>query len=68
MITTAIGVYGISLGVGGFFKGILNWPQRIIALLGGLGVIFNTGIIVAAGGVVLIGVTILWQLFKGERL
>ena len=68
MITTAIGIYGLSLGIGGFFKGILNWPQRIIALLGGLGVIFNTGIIVAAGGVVLIGVTILWQLFKGERL
>ena len=68
MITTAIGICGLSLGVGGFFKGILNWVQRIIVIIGSLLVIFNTGIIVAAGGVVLIGVTILWQWFKSRRI
>ncbi len=68
MITTGIGVYGLSLGVGGFFKGILNWPQRIITIIGSFLVIFGTGIILAVGGVVLIGVTISWQLYKSRRI
>jgi TRAP transporter 4TM/12TM fusion protein len=67
MITTAVGIYGLSLGIGGFFKGILNWPQRIIATMGGFLVIFNTGVTVGAGGVVLIGVMMSWQLFKSRR-
>jgi len=68
MITTAAGIYALSLGIGGFFKGILNWPQRIIAIIGGFLVIFNSGIIVAAGGVVLIGLTMSWQLLKNRRM
>lgn len=68
MITTGVGVYGLSLGVGGFFKGILNWPQRIISIIGSLLVIFNTGIIVAGSGVVLIGVTVFWQWYKSRRI
>jgi len=68
MIAAAIGIYALSLGVGGFFKGTLSWPQRIIFIIASLLVIFGTEILVAAGGMLLIGLTILWQLFKSESL
>jgi TRAP transporter 4TM/12TM fusion protein len=68
IITSAIGICGVTLGVGGFFKGNLSWPQRIIILIGGFLVIFNTGVMVAAIGVVLMGVTISWQLLKSRRI
>jgi TRAP-type uncharacterized transport system fused permease subunit len=64
LMTTAVGIYGLSLGIGGFFRGVLNWPQRIISIIGSLLVIFGMEIIVGAVGVVLIGLTVLWQLLK----
>ncbi|HMK52308.1 MAG TPA: TRAP transporter large permease subunit, partial [Thermodesulfobacteriota bacterium] len=68
LMSTAVGVYGLTLGIGGFFKGRLNWPQRIASIIGSFLVIFGTGAVVDSVGVALIGVTIVWQLFKGESL
>ena len=68
LVSTAVGVYGLTLGIGGFFKGRLNWPQRIASIIGSFLVIFGTGAVVDSVGVALIGVTIVWQLFKGESL
>ena len=67
LMTTTIGIYGLSLGVGGFFRGILNWPKRIISVVGSFLVIFGTGFIVPAGGIVLIGVTVSWQYYNSRR-
>ena len=66
MISTFVGVYGLTVGIGGFFKGQLNWPQRIASIIGSLFVSFGTGLAIDAVGVLLIGVTILWQLCKRE--
>jgi TRAP-type uncharacterized transport system fused permease subunit len=64
LTSTAAGVYGLTLGIGGFFKGKLNWPQRIASIIGSSLVIFGTGVVIDAVGVVLIGLPIIWQFFK----
>jgi TRAP transporter 4TM/12TM fusion protein len=64
LMSTAVGVYGLTLGIGGFFKGKLNWPQRIASIIGSFLLVFGTGVVIDAVGVVLIGVPILWQFFK----
>jgi len=61
-ITTAIlGTIGLSLGIGGYMLGKLNWPQRVICLAGSLVLLFGQSITLNVIGLIVVGIVVLWQ-------
>jgi len=63
--TSAIGMFGVAMGLEGFFKGKLHWALRILVIVGGLLLIYPslpTDII----GVVVVGGVIALQLLRSR--
>jgi len=66
--TVAIGTLGLAFGVGGYFLGSLNWPQRIMCLGGSMLLIFSRSAPLMGGGASILGIALLWQwLLKGAK-
>ena len=65
IVTAAIGMFGIAMGLEGFFRGRLNWPLRLISIVGGLLLIYP-GLLTDAIGVVAVGAVIAIQLIRGK--
>ena len=66
VITSLIGMFGLSMALEGFFHGTLGASGRIIAALGGLMLIYP-GLISDLGGIVLVGVIVAWQLIREKK-
>ena len=61
--TAAIGMFGVAMGLEGFFRGSLAWPLRILAVAGGL-LLFYPGILTDVIGVVIVGAVTVLQIVK----
>ena len=64
--TSAIGMFGVAMGLEGFFRGRIGWPLRILVIAGGL-LLFYPGIPTDIAGVVIVGGTVLFQLLRSRR-
>ena len=57
ILTSAIGMFGVAMGLEGFFRGRIHWLARIVSIVGGLLLIYPGWLtdvigVVAVGGVV----------------
>ncbi len=67
IITAAVGMFGVAMGLEGFLRGKIHWILRIVAVAGGLLLIYP-GIATDVIGVVAVGAVILAQVFlAGKR-
>ncbi len=64
--TAAIGMFGVAVGLEGFFRGRVAWPLRILVVAGGL-LLFYPGIATDIIGVVIVGGVTACQLLRGRR-
>lgn len=60
IVTSIIGMYGVSMGLEGFMKGRMHWIVRIVSTVGGLCLIYP-GVLTDAIGLVLVGGVVLFQ-------
>ncbi len=63
--TSAIGMFGVAMGLEGYLRGSLAWPLRILVVLGGL-LLFYPGIPTDIIGVVIVGGAVAFQLLRGK--
>lgn len=63
VITSAIGMFGVSMGLEGYVSGPLAWPLRILSIAGGLLLIYP-GITTDSIGIVIVGGIILFQYLR----
>ena len=61
ILTSAIGMFGIAMGLEGFFRGKINWLLRIVTVVGGLLLIYP-GLVTDIIGVICVGGVIAVQL------
>ena len=60
IVTSMVGMFGVAMGLEGFFKGKLHWALRILAIAGGLLLIYP-GLVTDIIGVVVVGGIIVFQ-------
>jgi len=63
ILTSAIGMFGVAVGLEGYIRGKLIWPLRILVIVGGLLLIYP-GILTDAIGIAVVGGTILVQMIE----
>ena len=63
IITSFVGMFGVSVGLEGYLRGKLNWPLRILAIVGGLALI-KPGAITDIAGVVIMALIYVYQLLR----
>ncbi len=61
IITAAVGMFGIAMGLEGFFRGQLHWSMRVISIVGGLLLIYP-GLLTDVIGIVAVGSIVVLQL------
>ena len=66
VITSLLGMFGLSIALEGFLRGSVSAPLRIAAAAGGLLLIYP-GLLTDGIGLVLVGAVVLWQLFGRKR-
>ena len=66
-ITSAVGIFGVAAALSGYLMGPISLPARAAALLGGL-MLIVPGVATDLGGVALVGVVLLAQMFRGRRV
>ena len=66
VITSAVGMFGVSMGLEGYFNGHLSWPVRIIVIAGGLALIYP-GLVTDIIGLVVVGGIIVIQLVLSKK-
>ena len=66
IITSAVGMFGVSMGLEGFFRGRLAWPLRLLSVAGGLLLIYP-GLATDVIGVLLVGGIVAVQWVRGKR-
>ncbi len=66
IVTSVIGMIGIGMGMERFWTSKLNLLQTILALCGGLLLIYP-GTVTDIIGIVLVGIVVLWQRFESQR-
>ena len=64
--TAAIGMFGVAVGLEGFFRSRVAWPLRILVVAGGL-LLFYPGIATDIIGVVIVGGVTACQFLRGRR-
>ena len=64
--TSAIGMFGIAMGLEGFFRGKIHWVLRIVTIIGGLLLIYP-GLATDLIGVICVGGVIAIQLLTGKK-
>ena len=65
IMTSAVGMFGVAMGLEGFFRGRLHWLLRLLCVAGGLLLIYP-GWATDLIGVVLVGGVIALQLVRGK--
>lgn len=65
VITSLIGIFGVSAGLEGYMLTHMNPIQRILSAAGGL-LLIDPGIITDIAGIVLIAAVVAWQLFQKQ--
>ena len=66
IITAAVGMFGIAMGLEGYLRGNLHWIKRLVAIVGGLLLIYP-GILTDVIGIVAVGTIVLLQLLRRVR-
>ena len=67
VITSLVGMFGLSMALEGFFRGSLSAPLRILSAVGGLLLIYP-GIVTDLIGIVLVGGVIALQYFGARKV
>ena len=63
--TSAIGMFGVAMGLEGYLRGRIAWPLRILVVAGGL-LLFYPGILTDIVGVVIVGAVVAFQLLRSR--
>ena len=66
VVTSVLGMVGVSAGLNGYLKGSLLWPLRIVAIGAGL-LLIIPGILTDVIGVVLIAALLAFQLLRHKK-
>ncbi len=66
IVTAIVGMFGVSMGLEGFFRGRLIWPLRLFAIAGGLLLIYP-GILTDVIGVLIVGGIVALKWLGGRR-
>ncbi len=66
VLTSLIGIFGVSSGLAGYLLDFMNWPQRILAIIGGLLLIDPSGTTDIAG-IILVALVFVWQLATRKK-
>ncbi|MCM1150026.1 MAG: TRAP transporter permease [Butyricicoccus sp.] len=66
VVTSAVGMFGVSMGLEGYIYGHLNPPLRILAIAGGLALIYPGVWTDVIGMVVVIGIIVLQRVLHGR--
>ena len=65
-LTSAVGMFGVSMGLEGFFMGLLSMPLRLVAIAGGLLLIYP-GAVTDIAGLAVVGGLIALQAMKNKK-
>ena len=66
ILTSAIGMFGVAMGLEGFFRGRIHWLARIVSIVGGLLLIYP-GWLTDVIGVVAVGAVVAVQLLLNRN-
>ena len=66
VVTSLIGIFGVSSGLAGFFLDFMNWPQRILAIVGGL-MLIDPSVTTDIIGIVLVALVLVWQMATRKK-
>ena len=66
VVTSLIGIFGVSAGLAGYFLDFMNWPQRILAIVGGL-MLIDPSVTTDIIGIVLVALVLVWQLATRKK-
>ena len=66
VVTSLIGIFGVSAGLAGYFLDFMNWPQRILAIVGGL-MLIDPSVTTDIIGIVLVALVLVWQLATKKK-
>ena len=66
IVTSAIGMFGVAMGLEGFFRGKLHWLARIVSVVGGLLLIYP-GWLTDVIGVVAVGGLVCLQFLRSKK-
>lgn len=66
VVTSLIGIFGVSAGLAGYFLDFMNWPQRILAIVGGL-MLIDPSVTTDIIGIVLVALVLVWQMATRRR-
>ena len=66
VVTSLIGIFGVSAGLAGYFLNFMNWPQRILAIVGGL-MLIDPSVTTDIIGIVLVALVLVWQLATRKK-
>jgi len=61
VLTSLIGIFGVSSGLAGYLTDFMNWPQRILAIIGGL-LLIDPSVMTDIIGIVLVALVFAWQM------
>ena len=66
VVTSLIGIFGVSSGLAGYFLDFMNWPQRILAIVGGL-MLIDPSVTTDIIGIVLVALVLVWQMATRKK-
>ena len=66
VLTSLIGIFGVSSGLAGYLLDFMNWPQRILAIIGGL-LLIDPAVMTDIIGIAVIAVVLVWQLATRKK-
>ena len=66
VITSLIGIFGVAAGLQGYIARPMNWPMRILSIVGGLTLIYP-GTVTDVVGIVLVGGIVLIQVLENRK-
>ncbi len=66
IVTAAVGMFGIAVGLEGYLRGNVHWLLRIVSIVGGLLLIYP-GVLTDVIGVVAVGAVVAAQLLRAKR-
>ena len=66
IVTAIVGMFGVAMGLEGFFRNHMSWPLRVLAVVGGLLLIYP-GVVTDVIGVVVVGGIVVLQCILGKK-
>ena len=66
VVTSVIGMVGVSAGLNGYLKGSLLWPMRIVSVAAGL-LLIIPGTLTDVIGIVVIAALLAFQILRQKR-